>query len=205
VRELNAGGNYMQRAMKPEDVTPPAPRHGHGVLPEVLRQRRRLHVLLRGAFEVEDVAPLAAQYLGALPSSGKRASTFVDRGLGFPKTPSGRGWKRAWSRRARPRYLLRGHGAEGDRDVPRTRRGQRAAQPLRDLLREELSGTYGAPSATPTRLRCRATAPRPSPSAARPTAWRSSRRRPWPRSRGCRRRDPPRRTCRRSRRSSAES
>ncbi len=37
-----------------------------------------------GAFKVEDVIPQLAQYVGSLPSAGRRTSTFKDVGLRFP-------------------------------------------------------------------------------------------------------------------------
>ena len=39
-----------------------------------------------GAFKVDDVVPLLAQYVGSLPSTGQRTSKFKDVGLHFPET-----------------------------------------------------------------------------------------------------------------------
>jgi zinc protease len=39
-----------------------------------------------GAFKVDDALPLLAQYVGSLPSTGQRASTFRDVGMHFPES-----------------------------------------------------------------------------------------------------------------------
>jgi zinc protease len=39
-----------------------------------------------GAFKVDDVVPLLAQYVGSLPSTGQQISRFKDVGLRFPST-----------------------------------------------------------------------------------------------------------------------
>jgi zinc protease len=93
---------------------------------------------------VEAVAPLVARYIGALPSAGKAASRFEDRGVKFPETV-----RKTEVRKGRePRstttltFFADGGNNETDRQQALTAAGVLRNR-LRGLLREEMSGTYG--------------------------------------------------------------
>jgi len=83
-----------------------------------------------GSFDVETITPLLARYLGALPSTGKAASRFEDRGVKFPETV-----KKTEIRKGRePRstttaHLLRRRREQRDGSPAGLDRGGRAAQP----------------------------------------------------------------------------
>jgi zinc protease len=93
---------------------------------------------------VETITPLLARYLGALPSTGKAASRFEDRGVKFPETV-----KKTEVRKGRePRstttltFFADAGNNETDRQQALTAAGVLRNR-LRGLLREEMSGTYG--------------------------------------------------------------
>ena len=85
-----------------------------------------------------------ARYIGALPSTGKAASHFADRGVKFPETV-----RKTEVRKGRePRstttltFFADGGNNESDRQQALTAAGVLRNR-LRGLLREEMSGTYG--------------------------------------------------------------
>jgi zinc protease len=97
-----------------------------------------------GSFDVDTILPLVARYLGALPSTGKPASHFEDRGLRFPDSV-----KKEEVRKGRePRstttitFFADAGASEHDRQQALTAAGVLRNR-LRGLLREEMSGTYG--------------------------------------------------------------
>jgi zinc protease len=96
-----------------------------------------------GSFKPEDAVPLLAQYLGTLPSTAKRTSTYKDVGIHFPS-----GTERARVEKGReprsqtvisffadpPVDAVEGERINAATTVLQTR--------LRDMLREELGQTY---------------------------------------------------------------
>jgi zinc protease len=145
VREVNTGGHYMARSLKPEDVTRLRRETATAFYRKAFANAADFTFFFAGAFKVEEVAPLIARYLGALPSTGKRGSRFVDRGLSFPtelvKARVDKGVEPK-SQTALTFFADTGlkememYQARAAASVLRSR--------LRDILREELSGTYGA-------------------------------------------------------------
>ena len=96
-----------------------------------------------GSFKTEEAVPLLAQYLGSLPSTGKRTSNFKDVGIHFPT-----GTERARVEKGRePRSQTvisffaepPVDSAEGERINAATTVLQTR---LRDMLREDLGQTY---------------------------------------------------------------
>jgi zinc protease len=145
VRELNAGGHYMQRAMKTEDVTRLRRDTAMAFYRKSFANAADFTFFFAGAFEVEDVAALAAQYLGALPSSGKKTSTFVDRGLAFPKTPQRARVEKGVEPKSQTTLTFFADTELKEIEMFHARAAASVLRSrLRDLLREELSGTYGA-------------------------------------------------------------
>ena len=94
----------MARSMKPEDVTRLRRETAMAFYRQVLRQRRRLHVLLRRRLQGggRGAARRAIPRRPALEREEDRRPSWT---AAWPsrRRRSGRGWRRAWSRRARPR------------------------------------------------------------------------------------------------------
>jgi zinc protease len=97
-----------------------------------------------GAFDVAAVTPLVAAYIGSLPSQGKPASRIEDIGLEFPP-----GVRRETVRKGQePRsQTVISFFADTKLDELEMHRLRAAANVLelrlRDVMREELGGTYG--------------------------------------------------------------
>jgi zinc protease len=96
-----------------------------------------------GAFKVEQVVPLLAQYVGSLPSSGQKTSRYKDIGLRFPA--SNQVEKIEAGREPRGQAVISFFAdpnpdpIEQERLIEATNVLQTA---LRDILREELGQTY---------------------------------------------------------------
>ena len=112
---------------------------------DAVRQRRRLHVFLRrrvhrgrdhaAAREVAGVAAVDRQATHRLPRHGREFPTGRREGRGEEGQGAGEPDGDVVLRRHRPRRA---------RDASRARRGRRCSSiRLRDILREELGGTYG--------------------------------------------------------------
>ena len=97
-----------------------------------------------GTFSVDDVVPLIEQWIGSLPSTGKRTSTFRDIGVKFP-AKSVREEVRKGKEAASQTVIS--FFADTNLDEVEMHRARAAASllgiRLRDILREELGGTYG--------------------------------------------------------------
>ena len=97
-----------------------------------------------GAFAVDEVTPLVAQWIGSLPSTGARTSRFRDMGVKFPaglvKEEVRKGQEPA-------SQTVLSYFADPGLDEYEMHRARAASQllgiRLRDILREELGGTYG--------------------------------------------------------------
>ena len=97
-----------------------------------------------GTFTVEGITPLLEQWVATLPSSGKRTSTFKDTGVRFPE----RAVKEEVLKGREPRgQTVMSFFADTKLDELEMHRARSAASllsiRLRDILREELGGTYG--------------------------------------------------------------
>src|SRR5262249_48972055 len=101
-----------------------------------------------GTFKVDDVVPMLAQYVGSLPSTGQRTSTFKDVGLKFPA--SSQQEKVEAGREPRGQAGI-SFFADPSADPMEQEQLQEAATvlqiALRDILREKLGQTYSGSAA----------------------------------------------------------
>jgi zinc protease len=97
-----------------------------------------------GAFSVDEITPLLEKWMATLPSSGKKTSTFRDMGVRFPAADV----KEEVRKGREPRgQTVISFFADTKLDEYEMHRARSAASllgiRLRDILREELGGTYG--------------------------------------------------------------
>jgi zinc protease len=145
VREVNSGGHYMARALKPEDVPRLRRETALAFYRKAFANAADFTFFFTGAFDVEDVTPLVAQYLGALPSTGKRSSSFVDRGLAFPASPVQARVEKGVEPKSQTALTFFADTGLKEMEMYQARAAASVLRSrLRDILREELSGTYGA-------------------------------------------------------------
>ncbi len=97
-----------------------------------------------GAFSLDAVAPLLERWVAALPSSGRKTSTFRDMGVRFPAADRTEVVRKGREPRGQ---TVMAFFADTKLDELEMHRARSAASllgiRLRDILREELGGTYG--------------------------------------------------------------
>jgi zinc protease len=97
-----------------------------------------------GTFTVDEITPLLEKWVATLPSTGKKASTFRDMGVRFPGSKVADEVKKGREPRGQ---TVMSFFADTNLDELEMHRARAAASllgiRLRDILREELGGTYG--------------------------------------------------------------
>ena len=144
VRELTTNGHYSARGLTPALV--------ESLDLEVMRRIHRerygnaadFTVFLVGAFTEAEVVPMVEQWLASLPSSGPRRTEFRDMKLTFP--PDLRRAEVAKGKEPASQTVMAFFADTGLDELAMHR--ARAATTLvsmrlRDILREQLGGTYG--------------------------------------------------------------
>jgi zinc protease len=145
VREVNTNGHYTARAMKPADVAALRQERSLGFYKRAFANAADFTFFLAGAFKVEEVTPLVARYLGALPVEGPRTSSLVDRGLTFPAKPVRARVEKGVEPKSQTTLTFFADTGLQEMEMFQARVAASVLRSrLRDILREELGGTYGA-------------------------------------------------------------
>jgi zinc protease len=82
--QLNTSNHYTAQPLTPERVQALSREKMIAYYRERFANAADFTFFMVGAFKVDDVVPLLAQYVGSLPSKGQPSSTFKDVGLRFP-------------------------------------------------------------------------------------------------------------------------
>lgn len=143
VAQVNTSNHYTSRPLTPERVDA----LDRGKMIAFYRERfsnaADFTFFMAGAFKVDEVMPLLARYVGSLPSTGARTSTFKDVAIRFPSAPERVRVEKG--REPRSQTLISFFA-----DPPPTPVEQENISAaidvlqiaLRDVLREELGQTY---------------------------------------------------------------
>jgi zinc protease len=83
--QVNTSDHYTAQPLTPERVSALNREKMIGFYRERFANAADFTLFMVGAFKVDEVLPLLAQYVGALPSTGKATSTFKDVALHFPE------------------------------------------------------------------------------------------------------------------------
>jgi zinc protease len=143
LREVNTVGHYTARQIKLADLPKLDAKAMLDYYTARFANAADFTFFFVGSFKVDDVAPLIATYLGALPSKGKAESQPRDLGLRFPTSVVREVVRKGQEPRANTVITFfsdtkldeaESHRAESAAEVLQTR--------LRNVLREELGGTY---------------------------------------------------------------
>jgi zinc protease len=144
LEQVNTSNHYSARALTAADV----PQLDLEAMTRFYRDRfgnaADFTFFIVGAFNVAEITPLLEKWVATLPSTGKKASSFRDMGVRFPvKTLSEEVRK---GREPRGQTVM-SFFADTKLDEFEMHRARAAASllgiRLRDILREELGGTYG--------------------------------------------------------------
>jgi zinc protease len=144
VDQVNTANHYSARSLTPADV----PKLDMEAMARFYRDRfsnaADFTYFIVGAFTIEEITPMLEKWVATLPSTGKRASNFRDMGVRFPEAPV----KDEVRKGREPRgQTVISFFADTKLDEYEMHRARSAASllgiRLRDILREELGGTYG--------------------------------------------------------------
>jgi zinc protease len=143
VRALNTMNHYTSRPFKAEDIEKLDPEAMLKFYQDRFANAANFTFFFVGAFKVDDVSPLLAKYLGSLPSKGTADSQSGALRLQFPSEV--RRETVAKGREPRSQTVI-SFFADASNDEFEAHRLQAATSvlenKLRDILREELGGTY---------------------------------------------------------------
>ena len=97
-----------------------------------------------GAFPVAELTPLLERWIGALPSTGKKSSAFRDMGVRFPSTIVREEVKKGKDPASQTVISFFADTGKDEFEMHRVRAAANVLSiRLREILREELGGTYG--------------------------------------------------------------
>jgi zinc protease len=141
---VNASNHYSARMMTTADVP--------GLELEPMQQFYRARFanaadftyFIVGAFQVSELTPLIARWIGGLPSTGKKSSSFRDMGVRFPSAVVREEVKKGKDPASQTVISFFGDAGKDEYEMHRVRAAANVLSiRLREILREELSGTYG--------------------------------------------------------------
>jgi zinc protease len=144
VEQINTSNHYSAKALTPADVQQLDMEAMARFYRDRFSNAADFTYFIVGAFSVEGITPLLEQWVATLPSTGKKASNFRDMGVKFPADAV----KDEVRKGREPRgQTVMSFFADTKLDEYEMHRARAAASllgiRLRDILREELGGTYG--------------------------------------------------------------
>ena len=143
VRQVNTMDHYTSRAIKVEDVKDLDASVMRAYYDARFANAADFTFFIVGAFDLKAITPLVTTYIGSLPSKGKATGKIGDVKLEFP--PDVRRETVRKGKEPRSQTVMT-FFADTGLDEMETHRVQAAAQVLenrlRDILREQLGGTY---------------------------------------------------------------
>lgn len=143
VREVNLSGHYTSRSLRVEDV--PSLRRDRMIrfYRERFANAADFTFFIVGTIDPATVTPLIEQYLGALPSTGKKTSAVKQLGIQFPARIERVEVKKGQEPRSQTVVTFFADTKNDEHEGHRARTATAILEVrLRDLLREELGGTY---------------------------------------------------------------
>jgi zinc protease len=97
-----------------------------------------------GTFQVSEITPLVARWIGGLPSTGRRTAAFRDMGVRFPPALVRDEVRKGKEPASRTAMTFFGDAGNDEFEMHRVRAAASILSiRLREILREELGGTYG--------------------------------------------------------------
>ena len=143
VRAVNTMDHYAARSITLADLPKLDPMRMQSYFDARFANAADFTFFFVGAFKVEEVTPLVATYIGSLPSRGTPSAAFSDDRMRFPTAVIHETVNKGQEQRSQ---TVMSFYADTGLDEIETHRTRAAAQVLqmrlRDILREELGGTY---------------------------------------------------------------
>ncbi|MCC7125667.1 MAG: insulinase family protein [Acidobacteria bacterium] len=141
---VNSSNHYSARMLTPADVP--------GLKLDAMRQfygarfgnAADFTYFFAGAFSVEQLEPLVARWIGGLPSTGKKSASFRDMGVRFPGKVVREEVRKGKDPASQTVISFFADAGNDEFEMHRLRAAANVLSiRLREILREELSGTYG--------------------------------------------------------------
>lgn len=143
VRRLNTMDHYSARPMRAADVPGLSADRMMAYYSARFGNAADFTFFFVGAFSVDEVTPLLTRYLGALPSTGTPGAQLRDVGLRFPESVQRDSVAKGQEPRSQTAITFFSDTGLDEMETHRLRAATSVLQMrLRDLLREELGGTY---------------------------------------------------------------
>jgi zinc protease len=143
VRSLNTVDHYTSKPVRMEDLAKLDPERMLTFYRERFANAANFTFFFVGAFKVDEVLPLLSTYLGSLPSRGAPDSRFNDIGLKFPTQVARETVTKGLEPRSQTIISFFADTALEEMETHRLSAASSVLQiRLRDILREELGGTY---------------------------------------------------------------
>jgi zinc protease len=143
VRRINTIDHYTARSLKVEDLAALDRERMLAFYRERFANAANFTFFFIGAFQVDDVAPLLAAYLGSLPSTGTSDSRLGDMRLQFPPSVVRETVVKGQEPRSQTVVTFFADAGHDELESHRVRAAAAVLEMrLRDLLREQLGGTY---------------------------------------------------------------
>ena len=143
VRQLNTMNHYSSRALTPEDVTKLRPDLMRSYYDARFANAADFTFFFAGAFTVDTITPLVNTYVASLPSTGKRTAVIGDAHLQFPPDIRRETVRKGKEPRSQTVISFFADTGLDELEMHRARAATYVLEiRLRDLLREELGGTY---------------------------------------------------------------
>jgi zinc protease len=141
---VNSSNHYSARMMAPADV----PALELEAMQQFYRSRfanaADFTYFIVGAFQVAELTPLVERWIGGLPSTGKKSSSFRDMGVQFPENIVREEVRKGKEPASQTVISFFGDAGKDEYEMHRVRAaGNLLSIHLREILREELGGTYG--------------------------------------------------------------
>lgn len=141
---VNSSNHYSARRLAPADVAELDLASMRDFYTERFANAADFTYFVVGAFDVAEVTPLIARWIGGLPSTGKATSAFRDMGVRFPEQSVREVVVKGKDPASQTVISFFGDAGKDEFEMHRLRAaGNILGIRLREILREELSGTYG--------------------------------------------------------------
>jgi zinc protease len=143
VEQVNTSNHYSAKALTPADIQALDLEAMSRFYKERFANAADFTFVFVGTFKVDEMVPLVEKWVAALPSAGKKQSTFRDMGVRFPSATVREEVKKGLEPASQ---TVMSFFADTNLDELEMHRARAAASllsiRLRDILREELGGTY---------------------------------------------------------------
>jgi zinc protease len=153
VELVNSSNHYSAKALKAADV----PSLDFEAMRQFYRERfanaADFTYFMVGTFQISEVTPLVARWIGGLPSTGKKSAAFRDMGVRFPAAVVRDEVRKGLEPASQTVISFFGDAGNDEFEMHRVRAAANVLSiRLREILREELGGTYGVQVAYDTSL-----------------------------------------------------